>query len=247
MPIISAQPPSIFPMKRIDVRNLSKHFTLHLQGGLQLPILANIDLHVDAGECVVLHAPSGAGKSTLLRCLYANYRTTSGSVRIWHDDAWIDIASAPARQIHAVRQSTLGFVTQFLRVIPRISSIDLVMEPLLARAVPAALAREQAEAMLTRLGIAQRLWNVPPSTFSGGEQQRINIARTLICEFPILLLDEPTASLDEVNRDTVIRMIDERRASGVAIVGIFHDKTLRDALATRIFPIPALQAVALAG
>ncbi len=234
-------------MKRIDVSNLSKHFTLHLQGGLQLPILDNVDLQVDAGECVVLHAPSGAGKSTLLRCLYANYRASSGSVRIRHDDAWVDIASAPARAIHAVRQSTLGFVTQFLRVIPRISTIDLVIEPLLARAVPAVEARERAAAMLTRLNIAQRLWSVPPATFSGGEQQRVNIARTLICDFPILLLDEPTASLDEANRDTVIRMIKERRASGVAIVGIFHDKTLRDALATRLFPIPPLQAVAISG
>ena len=231
--------------KRIDVSNLSKHFTLHLQGGLQLPILANVDLQVDAGECVVLHAPSGAGKSTLLRCLYANYRASSGSVRIWHDNTWVDIASAPARQVHAVRHASLGFVTQFLRVIPRIATIDLVIEPLLARAVPAVEAREQAAAMLARLGIAQRLWSVPPATFSGGEQQRVNIARTLIYNYPILLLDEPTASLDEANRDTVIRMIDERRASGVAIVGIFHDRALREAVATRLFPIPALQPVTL--
>ncbi|MBC7416427.1 MAG: phosphonate C-P lyase system protein PhnL [Herminiimonas sp.] len=234
-------------MKRIDVSNLSKHFTLHLQGGMQLPILDNVNLQVDAGECVVLHAPSGAGKSTLLRCLYANYRASSGSVRIRHEDDWVDIASAPARQIHAVRQSTLGFVTQFLRVIPRISTLDLVTQPLLARAVPGAEARERAARMLSRLGIAPRLWNVPPATFSGGEQQRVNLARTLICDYPILLLDEPTASLDEANRDTVIRMIDERRASGVAIVGIFHDKTLRDALATRLFPIPPLQPVTLVG
>jgi alpha-D-ribose 1-methylphosphonate 5-triphosphate synthase subunit PhnL len=234
-------------MHRIDVRNLSKHFTLHLQGGLQLPILDKVDLQVDAGECVVLHAPSGAGKSTLLRCLYANYRASSGSVRILHDDEWVDIASAPARQIHVVRQNTLGFVTQFLRVIPRIATIDLVSQPLLTRGVSPAQAHERASAMLTRLGIAQRLWSVPPATFSGGEQQRVNIARTLICDYPILLLDEPTASLDEANRDTVIRMIDERRASGVAIVGIFHDKTLRDALATRLFPIPPLQPAALAG
>ena len=233
------------PLKRIDVSNLSKHFTLHLQGGMHLPILSDIDLQVDAGECVVLHAPSGAGKSTLLRCLYANYRASSGCVRIRHDDAWVDIASAPAHQIHAVRQSTLGFVTQFLRVIPRISTIDLVTQPLLARGVPAAEAVEQAAAMLDRLGIAQRLWNVPPATFSGGEQQRVNIVRTLICDFPVLLLDEPTASLDDAGRNTVIRMIDERRASGVAIVGIFHDRTVRDALATRLFPIPALQPVTL--
>lgn len=232
-------------MQRIDVRNLAKNFTLHLQGGMQLPILANVDLQVNAGECVVLHAPSGAGKSTLLRCLYANYRTSSGSVKVRHADAWVDLASATAREIHAVRHATLGFVTQFLRVIPRIATLDLVAEPLRARGVPALEARERAAAMLARLGIAQRLWDVPPATFSGGEQQRVNIARTLICDYPILLLDEPTASLDESNRDTVIAMIDEARAKGVAIVAIFHDKYLRDALATRIFPIPPVQPVTL--
>ena len=232
-------------MQRIDVRNLAKNFTLHLQGGMHLPILANVDLQVDAGECVVLHAPSGAGKSTLLRCLYANYRASSGSVRVRHGADWVDLATASAREIHAVRHTTLGFVTQFLRVIPRIATLDLVAEPLLARGVLVAEARERAAAMLTRLGIAQRLWSVPPATFSGGEQQRVNIARTLICDYPILLLDEPTASLDEGNRDTVIDMIGEVRAGGVAIVAIFHDKYLRDALATRIFPIPPVQPVTL--
>ena len=228
-------------MQRIDVRNLAKNFTLHLQGGMHLPILANVDLQVDAGECVVLHAPSGAGKSTLLRCLYANYRASSGSVRVRHGEGWVDLATATAREIHAVRHTTLGFVTQFLRVIPRIAALDLVAQPLCARGVPQVQARERAAAMLTRLGIAQRLWSVPPATFSGGEQQRVNIARTLICDYPILLLDEPTASLDEGNRDTVIEMIDEARAGGVAIVAIFHDKYLREALATRIFPIPPVQ------
>jgi alpha-D-ribose 1-methylphosphonate 5-triphosphate synthase subunit PhnL len=231
--------------RRIDVTGLSKDFTLHLQGGLHLPILSGVDMQVDAGECVVIHAPSGAGKSTLLRCLYANYRASSGSIRIRHDGGWVDLASAPARQIHAVRHSTLGFVTQFLRVIPRIPTLDLVAEPLIAKGVALNEAQEQAKALLARLRIPMRLWHVPPATFSGGEQQRVNIARTMISDYPVLLLDEPTASLDEANRDTVIDMINSARDRGAAIVGIFHDEYVRRALATRLFPITPVQPVTL--
>ena len=225
---------------RIDVSGLSKEFTLHLQGGLRLPILARLDMQVDAGECVVIHAPSGAGKSTLLRCLYANYRASSGSVRIHHDAAWVDLVLASPQQIRQVRERTLGFVTQFLRVIPRIATLDLVAEPLIAAGRDAQEARERAEALLARLRIPRRLWNVPPATFSGGEQQRVNIARTMITDYPILLLDEPTASLDGANRDTVLDMINAARERGAAIVGIFHDENVRAALATRLFPIPSI-------
>ena len=226
-------------LKRIVVEGLSKDFILHLQGGQEMSILSKIDMQVDAGECVVIHAPSGAGKSTLLRCLYANYRASSGSVNIWHEGNWVDVQSAPAQQVLAVRHSTLGFVTQFLRVIPRISTLDLVAEPLLMRGVEKQAAYEQAEELLSRLRIPKRLWQIPPATFSGGEQQRVNIARTMICDYPILLLDEPTASLDEANRATVIDMINGSRERGAAVVGIFHDEAVRQALATRIFSIPA--------
>ena len=232
-------------LKRIEVQGLSKDFTLHLQGGQEMSILSKIDMHVDAGECVVIHAPSGAGKSTLLRCLYANYRATSGSVNIWHQGAWLDVQSAPARQVLDVRHNTLGFVTQFLRVIPRIATIDLVAEPLITRGVDTQQAHQQAEELLVRLRIPKRLWQIPPATFSGGEQQRVNIARTMIVDYPILLLDEPTASLDETNRATVIDMINAARERGAAIVGIFHDEVVRQDLATRIFSIPAAQSVTL--
>lgn len=231
--------------RRIEARNLSKDFTLHLQGGLRLPILSGIDLDVDAGECVVIHAPSGAGKSTLLRCLYANYRTSSGSIKVCHDGNWVDLTAARPQKVHEVRQRTLGFVTQFLRVIPRVPALDVVAEPLVARGVDADDARDNAKSLLSRLRIPARLWHVPPATFSGGEQQRVNIARTLISDYPVLLLDEPTASLDEGNRDTVIEMIVAARDRGAAIVGIFHDEYVRRALATRLFPIQPAQPASL--
>ncbi|KRB93153.1 phosphonate C-P lyase system protein PhnL [Noviherbaspirillum sp. Root189] len=231
---------------QLEARGLSKHFTLHLQDGLHLPILSDIALDVAAGECVVLHAPSGAGKSTLLRCLYANYKASGGSIRIRHAEEWIDLATATPRQVHAVRRTTLGFVTQFLHVIPRVATLDLVAEPLLSRGIDEHEALDRARAMLTRLRIPPRLWQIPPATFSGGEQQRVNIARTMICDYPVLLLDEPTASLDEANRDTVVDMINVARERGAAIVGIFHDEHVRHALATRLFSIQPAQPATLA-
>jgi alpha-D-ribose 1-methylphosphonate 5-triphosphate synthase subunit PhnL len=232
--------------QRIKVQGLRKDFTLHLQGGLHLPILSAVDMQVDTGECVVIHAPSGAGKSTLLRCLYANYRASAGSINICHGEQWVDLASAAPQQIHAVRRTTLGFVTQFLRVIPRVPTLDLVAEPLIAKGWEQKDAQEEAKSWLSRLRIPARLWHVPPATFSGGEQQRINIARTLISDYPVLLLDEPTASLDESNRATVIDMINAARERGAAIVGIFHDEYVRSALATRLFPIQPAQPASLA-
>lgn len=233
--------------RRIEVSGLSKEFTLHLQGGLQLPVLSGVNMQVDAGECVVIHAPSGAGKSTLLRCLYANYRASNGCVNIRHGEHWVDLASADPYEVHAVRRSTLGFVTQFLRVIPRVPTLDLVAEPLIAKGMDAKDAQEEAKSWLSRLRIPPRLWHVPPATFSGGEQQRVNIARTMISDYPVLLLDEPTASLDEANRDTVIGLINAARERGAAIVGIFHDEYVRRALATRQFSIAPVQPVTLVG
>lgn len=232
-------------LRRIEARNLAKDFTLHLQGGLHLPILSSVDLDVDAGECVVIHAPSGAGKSTLLRCLYANYRASSGTIRVRHEREWIDLAAAAPQKVHEVRQRTMGFVTQFLRVIPRVSALDVVAEPLILRGLDAEDARDKAKSLLSRLRIPSRLWHVPPATFSGGEQQRVNIARSMISDYSILLFDEPTASLDEGNRDTVIEMIAAARERGAAIVGIFHDPYVRHALATRLFHLQPAQPASL--
>jgi alpha-D-ribose 1-methylphosphonate 5-triphosphate synthase subunit PhnL len=210
----------------ISVRGLAKTFVLHNQGGVELPVLKDVDLDVEPGECVALHGPSGAGKSTLLKCLYGNYRVSAGSVRV----ANVEMAGAGTREILSLRNEKLAYVSQFLRVIPRVSALDVVAEPLEG----AEDARRQAEQLLLRLRIPMRLWSVPPATFSGGEQQRINLARSFIRPKPVLLLDEPTASLDSDNRTTVVSLINEARAAGAAIVGIFHDQKVRDAVATRV-------------
>ncbi len=234
----------------LRVSDLAKSFTVHAQGGLSLPVLRGVSLAVSPGECLALVGPSGAGKSTLLRSLYGNYRADSGSIRVRQDDLWTELVGAEPRTVLDVRHRTMGFVSQFLRVIPRVSAVDVVAEPLRRRGTDPAEARQRAEFLLAMLGIPARLWALPPATFSGGEQQRVNIARSLIVDYPILLLDEPTASLDAANRDGVVELICQRRDAGAAIVGIFHDSDVRDAVATRVhevLPPASLTPASLAG
>jgi alpha-D-ribose 1-methylphosphonate 5-triphosphate synthase subunit PhnL len=225
----------------LRTRALAKSFTLHLRGGLLMPVLSGVDLDVHAGECVVLSGPSGAGKSTLMRSLYGNYRAEGGSIEIRHRGQTIDIAAADPRTILAVRHETMGYVSQFLRVVPRVPALDVVAEVLLARNIDQSVARERARALLLKLNIPSRLHAIPPATFSGGEQQRVNLARGFIARHPILLLDEPTASLDAENRAVVIDMVKDAKAHGTAIVAICHDTDVRDAIADRLYAMTPYQ------
>lgn len=221
----------------IQVENLNKRFTLHNQGGVSYPVLNNVSFEVDAGECVVLDGRSGSGKSTLLRSLYANYKPQSGHIRVRHQGALTDLTTASAREVLAIRRQTLGYVSQFLRVIPRVSALEVVMDPLRNLGVDRETCRQRAASLLQQLNVPETLWHLPPSTFSGGEQQRVNIARGFVVDYPVLLLDEPTASLDAQNRDVVITLIHQARQRGAAIVGIFHDADVRDHLADRTIPV----------
>jgi alpha-D-ribose 1-methylphosphonate 5-triphosphate synthase subunit PhnL len=226
----------------LELRDLSKSFELHHQHGARLNVLRGLDLRLHAGECVVLSGPSGAGKSTLLRVIYANYRPSFGAVHVRHDGRWLDLARATPHEVLDVRRRTLGYVSQFLRVIPRVPTLDIVAEPLVQTGTSEHQARQRASDLLRRLNVPERLWQLPPGTFSGGEQQRVNIARGLIVPRPILLLDEPTASLDADNRAVVAELLSEARAAGSAVLGIFHDEDMRDRVATRLFPMQALEA-----
>ena len=207
----------------IHVGNVAKRFTLHNQGGAELRVMEGASLSVAPGECVALIGASGAGKSTLMRMIWGNYRVDAGSIRV----GGLDLATAAPRQIIALRRTTLGYVSQFLRVVPRVPTIEVVAEPLLTLGVPEDQARDRASAMLARLNIPERLWGLSPTTFSGGEQQRVNIARGFIHTWPALLLDEPTASLDAANREVVLTLIEDAKARGAAILGIFHDESAR--------------------
>jgi alpha-D-ribose 1-methylphosphonate 5-triphosphate synthase subunit PhnL len=228
----------------IELKQAAKTFTMHLQGGILLPVISGVSFEVSAGECVVLAGPSGIGKSSILKMIFGNYRCDSGRIAVQHRGAPIDIASAEPRQVLDIRRHTIGYVSQFLRVVPRVPTIDVVAEPLVVEGVARDAARERAGQLLARLNIAQRLRSLPPSTFSGGEQQRVNIARGFISDQPILLLDEPTASLDAVNRAVVVDLIGEKKRRGVAIVAIVHDDEVRALIADRIVDVTTFAAAA---
>jgi alpha-D-ribose 1-methylphosphonate 5-triphosphate synthase subunit PhnL len=228
----------------LQARGLSKTFILHLQNGTRLEVLRNADISVRAGECVALSGPSGAGKSTLLRALYGNYLADAGEILIRHGNETIDLVTANPEQILDIRRKTLGYVSQFLRAMPRVPALDIVAGGLLERGANLSDARAAAANMLEHLGIGPRMHGLPPATFSGGEQQRVNLARAFICDWPILLLDEPTASLDNANRDIVIELMRAAKAKGTAMIGIFHDTFVRGAVADHVLTLePAQESV----
>ncbi len=226
----------------LEIDALDKAFTLHWQGGRTCRCSVPSSLAVHAGECVVLTDPSGAGKSTLLRAAYGNYRPQGGRILVRHGGDETDMVTAGPRRILAMRARTVGYVSQFLRVIPRVPAVEVVGEPLRALGVPPEAALARARDALARLRVPERLWSLSPVTFSGGEQQRVNIARGLIAGHPVLLLDEPTASLDGRSRAIVADLIAEARQCGAAILGTFHDTDVRDRVATRAVRLTALGA-----
>ncbi|MGH3209126.1 MAG: phosphonate C-P lyase system protein PhnL [Trebonia sp.] len=221
----------------LAVSDVGKTFTMHLQGGQRLPVLHALAFEVHAGECVALGGASGAGKSSIIKMVYGNYAVNRGSILLRAKGRVIDIAAAGPRQVLAARRDAMGYVSQFLHCVPRVAARQVVAEPLIERGVPAAEAGDRAAELLARLAIPERLWALPPATFSGGEQQRVNIARGFVTELPLLLLDEPTASLDARNREAVTALIREKLARGTAILGIFHDAEVRDAVADRVVPV----------
>lgn len=221
----------------IEIENLEKHFILHNADAAKIPVFERLDLSVKSGECVVLAGVSGVGKSTLMRSIYGNYLPTGGAVRVLHEGEMVDITTAPPFQLLDIRRRTLGYVSQFLRVIPRISTLDLVMQPMLDNGVDPKEAEDRASFMLDMLQLPKAHWALPPATFSGGEQQRVNIARSFVLDFPVMLLDEPTASLDAANRERVIKLIERALGNGAALIGIFHDEAVREAVATRFFEV----------
>ncbi|MDP4004528.1 phosphonate C-P lyase system protein PhnL [Methylobacterium sp. NEAU K] len=221
----------------LTFQDVAKSFTLHLRGGVVLPVVDGVSLSVAAGECVVLGGPSGAGKSSLLKMAYGNYRCDAGAILVRDGDAAVDMVRADPRVVLSLRTRVIAYVSQFLRVIPRVSAFDVVEAAGREGGLDAATARARGKDLLARLNLPERLWSLPPATFSGGEQQRVNIARGLIADRPLLLLDEPTASLDARNRAVVAELVREKLAAGAGVLGIFHDSEMRDAVATRVVDV----------
>lgn len=224
---------------RIQAKNLSKQFILHQQNGVQLDVLEQLNFTAQSGECLIFSGRSGSGKSTLLKMIYGNYLATGGSLQVKQGDTWVEMVGANPRAVVQLRRHTIGYVSQFLKTIPRVSTLNVVMEPALERGWTQEVARERAENLLTRLNIPNRLWALAPSTFSGGEQQRVNIARGFMVDWDVLLLDEPTASLDEANRQVVVDLMQEAKSKGAAMVGIFHDQAVRQTIGDKQFNVSA--------
>lgn len=221
----------------LQVTNVTKAFVMHLQGGVRLPVVEQVSFDAHPGECVVLSGPSGAGKSSILKMIFGNYRCDGGRIAVRHQSGIVDMASAEPRTVLAVRRQTTGYVSQFLRAVPRVAALDVVAESLISAGGARDQARERAKSVLRRLNIPERLWTLPPSTFSGGEQQRVNIARGFLPDLPLLLLDEPTASLDAENREVVMALIEEKKRKGVAMVAIVHDDDVRQRIADRAIDV----------
>ena len=231
-------------MPVLEIVQVKKSFTMHLRGGLRLPVMSGVDFCVHTGECVVLAGPSGSGKSSILKMIFGSYRCDGGRIWLRHAGAVTDIASAEPRRILTLRREVVGYVSQFLRAVPRVPALDVVVEPLLASGVAPADAYARAGTLMRRLNLPERLWQIPPATFSGGEQQRVNIARGFLGDVPVLLLDEPTASLDAENSAVVVDLIAEKKRQGVAIVASVHDPDVCDAIADVVVDLSRFSAAA---
>jgi len=230
----------------VRLEGVSKTFTLHLRGGLRLPVIRDAAFSVMPGECVVLGGPSGSGESSLLRMIHGNSRCDAGRILVRDGAEAVDVAAAPPRRVLALRRSAMGHVSQFLRAIPRVGALDLVATAGRAAGLSPEAAMDEAAALLARLNLPEHLWRLPPATFSGGEQQRVNIARGFVGNRPVLLLDEPTASLDARNRAVVVELVRRKQEAGAAVVGIFHDAAVREAVATRVVDVTRFAPAALA-
>ena len=223
-------------MEKLKIRNLHKEFTVHTRGGLKINGYHNINFELNKGEFLSLYGPSGLGKSSVLKALYRTYTTTSGEILFnYEDGSSLDIARASESEILALRKEHLGYVSQFLQVLPRISAVDIVAQPLIEKGESEDRAKDKAKEMLSFLNIKEELFDISPLTFSGGEQQRVNIAKGIIAPKSVLLLDEPTASLDKTNTNKVIDKLLEIKKEGVTMIGIFHDMDCMKRISDKIY------------
>jgi alpha-D-ribose 1-methylphosphonate 5-triphosphate synthase subunit PhnL len=221
---------------RLEVDGLQKAFTLHVLRGKHIPAFGPVRFALAPGECVQLVGPSGSGKSSLLKCLYRTYRPSAGRALLRVNGDTVDLAAAGEPAMLRLRRDTIGYVSQFFQAIPRLTALSVVAEPLLEIGVEPTEARRWAQAMLERLEIPESLWEAYPSTFSGGERQRVNLARALIVPRPLLLLDEPVASLDLGRRTLVLALLQELKAAGASLLAVFHEAE-RLHLVDRVLPI----------
>ena len=219
----------------IEVKGLSKRFTMHILNDKVIHAIQNLDFFIKEGEIVGLAGKSGAGKSTLIKCIYRTCIPSKGEI-IYNSKKFgkIDLAKADDYEILALRKSEMTYCSQFLSVIPRVTAIDVVAVSLVSKGEAWGNARQIAKEYLSKLGLDEELWDAYPSTFSGGEQQRINVARAIISKPHFLLIDEPTASLDQKTKDIVINMVLDLKNQGTSVLCITHDPYTMEHIADRV-------------
>ena len=226
----------------LKIENLSKIFTMHVGNEKTIECLDSVSISINEGQMAAIIGPSGAGKSSLLKCVYGTYLSTFGN--IYYTDRRgekHDLANIDLQTMRMLRMTEIGYVSQFFHVIPRIAAIDILCEPLINRGASAKEARHRAKELLSKVGIPESLWNMYPSTFSGGEKQRLNIIYGIIPKPRLLLLDEPTASLDPVSKANVLELIKDLKKQGSIILGVFHDYGAMKTVADKSYHITTKQ------
>ncbi len=225
-------------MIRLEVKNLKKIFHVHTQGGIEVTGFNDINFELKKGEFLSLFGPSGAGKSSVLKTLFRTYTTSGGSIIFNKDNgARIDISRVNESAILKLRKDDIGYVSQFLHILPRVSAVEVVSQELMFKGESQSTSILKAKEMLAYLSIREELFDLSPLTFSGGEQQRVNIAKGIIAPKSLLLLDEPTASLDKNNTMKVIQKLQEIKKEGVSMIGIFHDLEAMDLISDRVYKL----------
>ncbi|MEB1805912.1 MAG: phosphonate C-P lyase system protein PhnL [Bacillaceae bacterium] len=206
------------------VNNLEKNFMMHHFNEKKIVGCKGISFSLDKGEFIGITGKSGAGKSTVLKSIYRTYIPTGGEM-IYHSDLFgpIDLVQATEREMLTIRKAEIGYVSQFLNVMPRVTAIEVVAEALVEMGEETKKATEKAKEILQHFKLPKTLWTSFPRTFSGGEKLRLNLAQAMIKKPKLLLLDEPTASLDNASKQAVKEMIIELKENGTSMIGIFHD------------------------
>lgn len=224
-------------MEILKIENLAKNFYLH-NAKKEIHSCQNINFTLEQGQFIGIVGLSGAGKSTILKCIHRTYLASTGKIT-YQSEAFgeVELTTAPERQILFLRKNEIGYVSQFLNVMPRTTAREHVMNALLERGVDAAEAKEKAEAMLRYFRLPEPLWDLYPNTFSGGERLRLNLAHTMVKQPRMMLLDEPTASLDNKTKILVKDMLMQLKEKGTSMIGIFHDLEFMDGLCDKVFNI----------
>jgi alpha-D-ribose 1-methylphosphonate 5-triphosphate synthase subunit PhnL len=222
----------------LEVVNLNKRFTMHILDKKEIVAFQDINFKIDRGRFLGISGKSGYGKSSLIKCIYRNYDVTSGDIFLYNQSGQkINLTQISDIEMLDIRSRRMGYVSQFFQAIPRVTTMNVVIEPLIDRGWEKENAVERAKALFELFDIPKNLWDAFPSTFSGGEKQRINLLRTLIDCPEILLLDEPTASLDRNNRKIILNIIQELKKQNITMIGIFHDPAELELLADDILPL----------